>query len=322
MNKRFFTLGLSAAMLALAVPVAAQTYPSKPIKIVVPFPAGGTSDVLARLIGQKMTESWGQPVVVENKPGSSGNLGADAVAKSAPDGYTLALMDVGNLVISPALFKLPFSVEKDFAPVAMVAYSPHLLAVSTKVPANTPAELVAYAKAQKGKLNYAVAAGMGSASHLAGVMYAQRSGIEWGYVPYKGGAQAITDLIGGQVDVMFNGMVATYPHVKAGKIKLIAISSAKRNAQMPDTPTVAESLPGFLTGSFQGLLAPAGTPKAVIDKVYAEVQRITALPDVRERLTTLGAEPSAMSPAEFGNWLKAEIPAMAKIVKDEKITAE
>ena len=322
MKKRLFTASLSAAMLALALPVAAQNYPAKPIKIVVPFPAGGTSDVLARLIGQKMTESWGQPVVVENKPGSSGNLGADAVAKSAPDGYTLVLMDVGNLVISPALFKLPFNVEIDFAPVAMVAYSPHLLAVSTKVPANTPAELVAYAKAQKGKLNYAVAAGMGSASHLAGVTYAQRNGIEWGYVPYKGGAQAITDLIGGQVDVMFNGMVATYPHVKAGKIKLIAISSAKRNAQMPDTPTVAESLPGFLTGSFQGLLAPAGTPKAVVDKLHAEVQRIAALPDVRERLATLGAEPSGLTPADFGNWLKAEIPGMAKIVKDEKITVE
>ena len=297
-------------------------YPSKPIKIVVPFPAGGTSDVLARILGQKMAESWGQPVVIENKPGSSGNLGADLVTKAAPDGYTFVLMDVGNLVISPALFKLPFNVANDFAPVAMVAYSPHLLAVSTKVPANTQAELVAYAKAQKGKLNYAVAAGMGSASHLAGVMYAQRNGIEWGYVPYKGGAQAITDLIGGQVDVMFNGMVATYPHVKAGKIKLIAISGVKRNAQMPDTPTVAESLPGFLTGSFQGLLAPAGTPKAIIDKMHAEVQRIAAIPDVRERLTTLGAEPSAMSPAEFGNWLKAEIPAMAKIVKDEKITVE
>ena len=314
-----------AAALALmfAMPLAqAQAWPSKPIKIVVPFPAGGTSDVLARLFGQKMSETWGQPVVVDNKPGSSGNLGADLVAKSAPDGYTFALMDVGNLVISPALYKLPFQVEKDFAPVAMVAYSPHLLAVSSQVPANTPAELVAYAKAQKGKLNYAVAAGMGSASHLAGVMYAQRHGIQWGYVPYKGGAQAITDLIGGQVDVMFNGMVATYPHVKAGKIKLIAISSAKRNAQMPDTPTVAESLPGFLTGSFQGLLAPAGTPKAVIDKVHAEVQRIAALPEVRERLNTLGAEPSAMSPADFGQWLKSEIPAMAKIVKDEKITVE
>jgi len=323
MHTMFKTLASTFAALALCTAVQAQTaYPAKPIKIVVPFPAGGTSDVLARLLGQKMTESWGQPVVVENKPGSSGNLGADAVAKSAADGYTLVLMDVGNLVISPALFKLPFSVEKDFAPVAMVAYSPHLLAVSTKVPANTPAELVAYAKAQKGKLNYAVAAGMGSASHLAGVMFAQRNGIEWGYVPYKGGAQAITDLIGGQVDVMFNGMVATYPHVKAGKIKLIAISSTKRNAQLLDTPTVAESLPGFLTGSFQGLLAPAGTPKAVIDKLHAEVQRIAALPDVRERLNTLGAEPSAMSAAEFGNWLKAEIPAMAKIVKDERITVE
>ncbi len=323
MQKRLFHVIVPALLALAAWPVVAQTtYPAKPIRIVVPFPAGGTSDVLARILSQKFTESWGQPVVVDNKPGSSGNLGADLVAKSAADGYTLVLMDVGNLVISPALFKLPFNVEKDFAPVAMVAYSPHLLAVSSKVPANTPAELVAYAKAQKGKLNYAVAAGMGSASHLAGVTYAQRNGIEWGYVPYKGGAQAITDLIGGQVDVMFNGMVATYPHVKAGKIKLIAISSAKRNAQMPDTPTVAESLPGFLTGSFQGLLAPAGTPKAVIDKLHAEVQRIAALPEVRERLTTLGAEPSGMSPAEFGNWLKSEIPAMAKIVKDEKITVE
>ena len=301
---------------------AAAPYPNKPIQIVVPFPAGGTSDVLARLFGQKITESWGQAVVVENRPGSSGNLGADLVAKSPADGYTLVLMDVGNLVISPALFKLPFNVEKDFAPVAMVAYSPHLLAVSTKVPANTPAELVAYAKSQKGKLNYAVAAGMGSASHLAGVTYAQRNGIEWGYVPYKGGAQAITDLIGGQVDVMFNGMVATYPHVKAGKIKLIAISSTQRNAQMPATPTVAESLPGFLTGSFQGLLAPAGTPKAVVDKLHAEVQRIAALPDIKERLTTLGAEPSAMTPDQFAQWMRLEIPAMAKIVKDEKITVE
>ncbi len=319
------SLLLAASATLLGLCVQAQTlsaYPAKPIKIVVPFPAGGTSDVLARLIGQKMTESWGQPVVIDNKPGSSGNLGADLVAKAAPDGYTLVLMDVGNLVISPALFKLPFNVVNDFAPVAMVAYSPHLLAVSSKVPANTPAELVAYAKAQKGKLNYAVAAGMGSASHLAGVTFAQRNGIEWGYVPYKGGAQAITDLIGGQVDVMFNGMVATYPHVKAGKIKLIAISSAKRNAQMPETPTVAESLPGFLTGSFQGLLAPAGTPKAVVDKLYSEVQRIAALPEIKERLTTLGAEPSAMTPDQFGAWLKTEIPAMAKIVKEEKITAD
>ena len=325
-NLSFAVTAVTAVTAMLLSPSAhAQTaaaFPSKPIKIVVPFPAGGTSDVLARIFGQKITENWGQPVVVENRPGASGNLGADQVAKSAPDGYTLVLMDVGNLVISPALFKLPFNVMNDFAPVAMVAYSPHLLAVSSKIPANTPAELVAYAKAQKGKLNYAVAAGMGSASHLAGVTYAQRNGIEWGYVPYKGGAQAITDLVGGQVDVMFNGMVATYPQVKAGKIKLIAVSSLTRNPQMPDTPTVAESLPGFLTGSFQGLLAPAGTPKAVVDKLHAEIKRIAAIPEIKERLTTLGAEPSAMTPDQFSQWMRTEIPAMAKIVKDEKITVE
>jgi tripartite-type tricarboxylate transporter receptor subunit TctC len=322
MNKRFFISALAVSLAALALPAAAQTYPAKPIKIVVPFPAGGTSDVLARLIGQKMTENWGQPVLIENKPGSSGNLGADAVAKSAADGYTLVLMDVGNLAIAPSLYKLPFSVEKDFAPVAMVGYSPHLLVVSNQLPVNTTAELIAYAKAQKGKVNYAVASGMGSATHLAGVMFAQRSGIDWGYVPYKGGAQAITDLIGGQVDVTFNGMVATYPHVKGGKMKLIAMSSAKRHPEVPNTATVGETLPGFLTGSWQGLLAPAGTPKAVVDKLHAEVQRITALPDVKERLNTLGAEPNRMSPAEFAAWFKSEIPAMAKIVKDEKITVE
>ncbi len=322
MNKRILTAVLSASLALLSWPVAAQTYPNRPIKIVVPFPAGGTSDVLARLIGQKMSESWGQSVVVDNKPGSSGNLGADMVAKSAPDGHTLVLMDVGNLAISPALYKLPFNVEKDFAPVAMVAYSPHLLAVSNAVPANTPAELVAYAKAQKGKLNFAAAGGNGSATHLAGVVFAQRSGIEWGYVPYKGGAQAMTDLIGGQVDVTFNGMVATYPHVKAGKIKLIALSSAKRHPDLPQVPTVGETLPGFLTGSWQGLLAPAGTPKPVVDRLHAEVQRILALPDIKERLSALGAEPSSMSTTDFAQWFKTEIPAMAKIVKDGKITVE
>jgi len=317
---------LACATLALTLPAWAQSaapaFPSKPIKIVVPFPAGGTSDVLARLVGQKLTESWGQPVVVENRPGANGNLGADAVAKAAPDGHTLVLMDVGNLVISPALYKLPFNVLNDFAPVAMVGYSPHLLVVSNNVPANNLAEFVTYAKAQNGKLNFAAAAGTGSATHLAGVVFAQRAGIKWGYVPYKGGAQAMTDLIGGQVDATFNGMVATYPHVKSGKIKLLAVSSAKRNAELGNVPTVAETLPGFLTGSWQGLLAPAGTPKAVIDKWHAEVTRITALPDIRERLATLGAEPSAMTPAEFQGWMKSEIPAMAKIVKDGNITVD
>jgi len=314
---------MGLAVCVLAAPAAwSQSFPSKPIKIIVPFPAGGTSDVLARIVGQKMSDAWGQPVVVENRPGSSGNLGADLVAKAPADGYTLVLMDVGNLAIAPALYKLPFNVLNDFAPVAMVGYSPHLLVTSNQVPASNMAELVAWAKAQKGKVNYAAAAGMGSATHLAGVVFAQRAGIQWGYVPYKGGAQAMTDLLGGQVDVAFNGMVATYPHVKAGKIKLIALSSAKRPPDMPHVPTGNEMLPGFLTGRWQGLLAPAGTPKVIVDKLNAEVQRITSLPDVKERLATLGAEPSAMTPGDFANWLKSEIPAMAKVVRDEKITVD
>ncbi|MEI6382758.1 MAG: tripartite tricarboxylate transporter substrate binding protein [Betaproteobacteria bacterium] len=318
----YLFIALASCCLTLVHAQTTSSYPNKPIKIIVPFPAGGTSDVLARMVGQKWTEAWGQPVVIENRPGSNGNLGADVLAKSAPDGYTLILMDVGNLVISPALYKLPFNVLTDFAPVAMVGYSPHLLVVSSQIPANTTAELVAYAKSKKGALNFAAAAGMGSAPHLAGVVFAKRSGFDWGYVPYKGGAQAITDLIGGQVDVTFNGMVATYPHVKSGKIKLIAVSSAKRNAQLGDVPTVGETLTGFLTGSWQGLLAPAGTPKSIIDKLNAELLKITAMSDIKERLNTLGAEPSNMSSEQFGQWLKEEIPAMAKIVREEKITVD
>jgi len=318
----YLFIALASCCLTLVHAQTTSSYPNKSIKIIVPFPAGDTSDVLARMVGQKWTEAWGQPVVIENRPGSNGNLVADVLAKSAPDGYTLILMDVGNLVISPALYKLPFNVLTDFAPVAMVGYSPHLLVVSSQIPANTTAELVAYAKSKKGALNFAAAAGMGSAPHLAGVVFAKRSGFDWGYVPYKGGAQAITDLIGGQVDVTFNGMVATYPHVKSGKIKLIAVSSAKRNAQLGDVPTVGETLTGFLTGSWQGLLAPAGTPKSIIDKLNAELLKITAMSDIKERLNTLGAEPSNMSSEQFGQWLKEEIPAMAKIVREEKITVD
>jgi len=323
MNIRRQLLVLAATLpLATAAAFAQTAYPSKPVKIVVPFPPGGTSDVLARLIGVKLGESLGQPVLVENRAGSGGNIGADLVAKSPADGHTLLLMDVGNLAIAPSLYKLPFNVLNDFAPVSMVAYSPHLLVTSTKVPANTVAELVTFAKGKDVRLSFAAAAGMGSATHLAGVMFARRNGIDWNYVPYKGGAQAMTDLLGGHIDVTFNGMVATYPHVKAGKIKLIALSSAKRNSVLPNVPTVAEAMPGFLTGSWQGLLAPAGTPKAVVDKLHNEVARIVALPEVQEKLVALGAEPSQMGADEFATWLKAEVPAMAKIVRDEKITIE
>jgi len=316
---------LLGSTVMLAAPAGAQTgnYPNQPIKIVVPFPAGGTSDVLARMVGQKLTEAWGQPVIIDNRTGANGNIGADFVAKSKPDGYTLVLMDMGNLTLSPGLYpKLPFNPLTDFSPVTMLAYSPHLLVTNNKLPVKNIGELITYAKANKGKLNFAAAAGTGSASHLAGLVFAQKHGIEWTYVPYKGGAQALTDLAGGQVDVTLNGMVATYPHVKAGNIRLLAVSSAKRFSQIPDTPAIAESTPGFISGSWQGVMAPAGTPKAIIDKLAAEIARIARLPDVSEKMTALGAEVLTNSPDEFGTWMKAEVANWSNVIKDANIKIE
>jgi tripartite-type tricarboxylate transporter receptor subunit TctC len=305
-----------AAMLGSAVALA-QTYPSKPIRIIVPYPAGGTSDILARAIGPGITAALGQPVLVENKPGSTGNVGADLVAKSPPDGYTVLLADIGSLAISPSIFPtLPFDPVKDFAPVLMVAYSPHLLAVNPALPARDVKELIALAKAKPGTLNFAVS-GVGGANHLAGVDFALRTGIKWTYIPYKGGAQAITDVVGGQADVLFNGMVATYPMVKGGKLKALAISSSKRFAAAPDIPTVAESgLPGFETGSFQGIVAPAGTPPEIVSKLHQTITKILASPEMQERLATAGAELRPGSPADFGVFIRDEKARWAKVVKE------
>ncbi len=279
---------------ATAQPNPAPAYPTKPIKIVVPYAAGGTSDVLARLLGQKLTDAWGQIVVVENKAGASGNIGADFVAKAAPDGYTLLLADIGTLAIAPSVYPaLPFDPVKDFAPVSMVAYSPHILVVHPSVKASNVKELIEYAKANPGKMNYATS-GVGGANHLAGVEFANRTGVQWVYVPYKGGAQAIADVAGGQSNVMFNGMLATYPHVKSGNLKIIAVSGATRMSSIPDVPTVAESgVPGFETGSWQGVLAPAGTPAAIIEKLNAELARILNSSDMGNRGQTTVAFPVA-----------------------------
>ncbi|MEO6566061.1 MAG: tripartite tricarboxylate transporter substrate binding protein [Casimicrobiaceae bacterium] len=295
----------------------AQPWPSKPIRIIVPYPAGGTSDILARALGPGITAALGQPVIVENKPGSTGNVGAELVAKSPPDGYTLLLADIGSLAIGPSIFPtLPFDPVKDFAPVIMVAYSPHLLAVNPALPAKDVKELIALAKLKPGTLNFAVS-GIGGANHLAGVDFALRNGIKWAYIPYKGGAQAIADVAGGQADVMFNGMLATYPMVKGGKLKALAISSSKRFAAAPDIPTVAESgLPGFETGSFQGIVAPAGTPPDVINRLHQTITRILASPEMQDRLVTAGAETRAGTPAEFGTFIRDEKARWAKVVKE------
>ena len=313
---------------AFATPVVAQSdaaanYPDKAIKLVVPFPAGGTSDVLGRLVGDKLGQALGQTVVVENRAGANGNIGADYVARSDPDGYTLVLLDLGNLSISPSVYpNMPYDPLKDLTPVTLLAYSPHLLVTTNALPVKTQEELVAYAKANPGKVNFAAAAGIGSAPHMAGVLFAQKTGVDWGYIPYKGGAQALSDLIGGQVDATTNGMVATYPHVKSGKVRLLAVTSEKRLSQLPDVPTVGEYIPGFVTGSWQGVLAPAGTPPAIVEKLNTEMAKIVNLPDVKEKLLTLGAEPLTMTPAQFNTWLHTQVANWAVVVKEAGIKIE
>jgi tripartite-type tricarboxylate transporter receptor subunit TctC len=303
-----------AAVLAAAT-AAAQTFPSKPIRVVVPFPPGGTSDILARLIGAKIAESWGQQLIVDNRPGANGNIGAELVARAVPDGYTIILMDVGNLAISPSVFqKLPFDILKDFAPVTTVSYSPHLLTTHPSVPVKSVKELIALAKAHPGKLNYPT--GLGGAPHLAGLMFAQRTGIKWVYIPTKGGTQSIHAVATGEGDVLFLGMLQSLPHVNIGKLKLIAVSSEQRLPRLPATPTVAETLPGFVTGSWQGILAPPRTPPEVLARLNSEVVRILNLSDMKEKLSSQGTTPLTNSPQEMGKWLADEKDRWAKLIKD------
>jgi tripartite-type tricarboxylate transporter receptor subunit TctC len=317
---------IAVLFLLLALPPApadAQPYPARPIRIVVPYPPGGTSDILARSLAEKLTASWGQPVVVENKPGANGNVGAEFVAKAPADGYTLLLADIGALSISPSVYPtLPFDPVRDFAPVTMVAYSPHILVVHPSVPAATVQELIALAKSKPGKLNFAIS-GVGGAPHLAGVDFALRSGIQWEYIPYKGGSQAIADVAGGQADVTLNGMLATYPLVKGGKLKLLAVSSGQRMSAIPDVPTIAESgLPGFETGSWQGVVAPAATPRDVVARLNAEIARIFGTTDMRDNLGKQGAVVRTNSPDEFGAFIRTEKAKWAKVVKDANVKIE
>jgi len=292
----------------------AQSYPSRPIRIVVPFPPGGTSDILSRLIGPRLTEKWGQPVIVESRPGAAGAIAMELTAKSPPDGYTLVLTDVGTLVILPVLYpKTTYGIQ-DFAPVTTISFSPHLLCVHPNVPVSTVPQLIALAKKRPGALNYA--SSPAGAPYLAGLQFAHRTGIKWEYITGRGGAQSIMDVMTGQADVLFNGMLATLPPVKSGKLRLIAVSGEKRHSSLPDTPAVAESLPGFLTGSWQGLLAPAGTPPELVARLHAEVARILHSPDMKERLQAQGADPMGPPPAEAAKFLRDERDRFTKLVRE------
>jgi tripartite-type tricarboxylate transporter receptor subunit TctC len=309
--------GFALLLLSAAFAAAAQTYPSKPIRVVVPYAAGGTSDILARQIGPKLTEAWGQPVIVENRPGANGNVGADFVAKSAPDGYTFLLTDLGGLVISASVYpKLPFNPSKDFTPVVMVSYSPHVLAVHPDVQVKDVKDLVAMAKAHPGKLNFAVS-GIGGAPQLAGIEFAQRMGISWTYIPYKGGADAVTAVAGGQAHVLFNGMLATWPSVTGGRLRALGISSAQRVASAATTPTVAEQgLPGFETGSFQGIVGPLGIGREIVAKLNAELIKVLNAADMKQRFAKLGTDVRTGSPESLGKWMQTEQAKWAKVIKD------
>lgn len=312
---------LLAALLAVVVgSAAAETWPSRAVRIVVPYPPGGSSDIIARTIAPVLSEALKQTVVVENKPGANGNTGTDLVAK-ANDGHTLLLCDVGALAISPSVFKqLPFDPSKDLRGVAMLAYSPHLLVVHPSVPANNLAELVALSK--KEKLNFAVSA-IGSAPHLAGVAVQKATGADWTYIPYKGGAQAIGDTVAGQTQVLMNGMLATLPHVQSGKLKVLGVSKGTRMPLLGQVPTIAEQgVKGFESGSWQGILMPASTPPAVLAALNAELTRIIRSPAVREKLVAQGAEVHTMNPAEFSAFYERERQTWATVVAQGGIKIE
>jgi tripartite-type tricarboxylate transporter receptor subunit TctC len=292
---------VASALAALCLPALAADWPTKPIRIVVPYAPGGSSDIIARALQQPLSEALKQPVIVENKPGANGNTGTDAVAKSN-DGHTLLLCDVGALAIS-----------KDLRGVTMLAYSPHLLVVHPSVPVNNLQELVALSK--QGKLNFAVTA-LGSAPHLAGIAVEKATGAQWTYIPYKGGAQAIGDTVAGQTQVLMNGMLATLPHVQAGKLKVLAVSKAARVPLLAQVPTLAEQgMKGFESGTWQGLLVPAGTPPAVLQRLNTELIRIIRSPEVRERLVSQGAEVYTMTPTEFSTFFERERKQWSTVVQ-------
>jgi len=311
------------ALLIVESPAAQTAYPAKPIRVVVPYPAGGTSDILTRMVGAKFTESWGQQVIADVRPGANGNIGVEIVVRSAPDGYTLVLMDIGNLSISPSMYtKLPFDIIRDLAPITTVTFSPYLLTTHPSVPVKSVAELIALAKANPGKLNVPV--GLGSNIHLSTLALQQRLGVNWVYIPTKGGQSSVLSVMTGDGDFLFMGVIQTWVHVKSGKLKLLAVSSEQREPTFPHVPTVAETpgLEGYSAGSWQGMLGPAKLPAEIVSKLYNEVKRIVALPDFNEKLTSIGSRPQAKTPQEMGSWLATEKARWAKVVKESGYKVE
>jgi tripartite-type tricarboxylate transporter receptor subunit TctC len=300
----------------------AQSFPSKSITIIVPASPGGAIDLVARLTGQKMTEAWGKPVVIDNKAGATGTIGTDAVARAAPDGHTLALV-ASSHAINPSMFKkLPYDTVKSFEPVILTHVVPLILVINPSIPAKNLKELIAYAKANPGKLSFA-SSGPGGAPHMSGELFKSMTGIEMTHVPYKGSTAAHPDLISGQTSMMFDTVAAVMPHVKSGAVRAIAVTTAKRTPIAPDVPTMIEAgLPGYETSTWGGVLAPAGTPKDVVAKLNAEFNRDLAMPDVSKKITDAGIEVAGGTPQQFADFIQSEMKKWGKVAKDAGVQPE
>ncbi len=314
---------LFCAVLASAGSALAQPYPQKPIRIVVPFAAGGIADTFARSIGQKLTEAWSQPVVVENRTGAGGNIGAEAVAKAPPDGYTLVMGNIGTHALNVTLFRdLPFDPIRDFAPIALVLEADGLLVVPPSLPVSSVDDLIRLARSKPASLAYG-SAGMGTTSHLAGELFKSMAKVDITHVPYKGNVPALTDLLGGQIQMMFATMPTALPHVKAGKLKALASIRSARTKAVPDLPTVAEAaLRGFDANNWIGLFAPAGTPSEIVHLLNTEVVKVMNTPEMRKRVETEGATFSPMSAGQFADFVRKEVVDWGKIIRAAGITAQ
>ena len=320
-----FTLILLAASgIASGQPVkpdAAASYPARPVRLLVPIAPGGSSDGMARILAQKLTENWGQQVLVDNRPGGSEVIGTDIVAKAAPDGHTLELVSL-RYSVNPSLLKLPYDTLRDFTPISMTAAVGNVLVVNVKTPINSVKELIAWAKQKPGELTFA-SSGTGGAPHLTGEFFALTAGVRMTHIPYKGGGPAITDLVGGSVSMSFASMTSSLAFIKSGRLRPLAVSSRERSAQLPDVPTMAEAgVPNIVVRDWQGIIAPHGVPRAIVHKLSGEIGRILKDPANQDRFTSLGLEIIASTPEEFRDAISSEIRRWAKVVKDANITAE
>jgi len=312
---------LALVAFSFASVCCAQTYPSKPIRLVVPFPPGGSNDIVARMLATQLAGPLGQSVVIENKGGAGGVLGTDGVAKAAPDGYTLLLISVAY-AFAPALYKtLPYDPATAFAPITIVGRGPSALTVHPSVPANTVAELIALAKKNPGKLNYA-SAGVGSFQHLSAALFMVQAGIDVVHIPYKGGGPAMADVMGGQAQIGMPSLIQVVPHIKSGRLKALGTSGARRSPQLPDVPAIAETLPGYESQNWWGVLAPAGTPQPVLERLYGAMTEVLQSKETGKRMESEGAETVRMTPAEFGRFISAELAKWGKVARDVGIQAE